>query len=488
MHGAAARIQRHKTAMRRSDLSRPMRLALHDGVISSTSTVFDYGCGQGGDLRRLAARGIACSGWDPTFRPEAERTPAEVVNLGYVVNVIESREEREAALTGAWSLAQRALIVSARMRSESDEAWRPWGDGFITGRDTFQKFYEQQELRDWIDQTLGVSSIPAAPGVFYVFRDSRDAQTYLASRFRRRSILPMAARVGERFETFRGLLQPMMDFFGERGRLPEVEEIERAGEIQSEFGSIKRAFAVVLQATDSQQWAQISESRSQDLLVYLALQKFGGRPSFGDLPEVMQLDIRGLFSNYRRACELADELLFSAGDPEQISRACAESVVGKITYEALYLHVDALPYTTPLVRVYEGCARAYVGSVEDANILKLHRKKPQVSYLSYPDFDSDPHPALRESLKVRFRGLQIEYRDYRDTANPFILHRKETFLPKNHESRAKYEKLTRQEEKHGLFENANRIGTRDGWRHELRARGLTLRGHRVVRVTKAVEQ
>jgi DNA phosphorothioation-associated putative methyltransferase len=487
MHGASTRIQRHKTALHRSDLSRPVRLALQDGLITPATTVFDYGCGQGGDLGRLSVRGIACSGWDPNFRPDAERTPADLVNLGYVVNVIETGEEREATLRSAWSLSQRVLVVSARMTNEmSGEAWRPWGDGFITGRDTFQKFYEQQELRGWIDQTLGVTSIPAAPGVFYVFRDTRDAQTYLASRFRRRSVLPLAARVEERFENFRELLQPLMDFVAERGRLPEVEELERAGEILSEFRSIKRAFAVVLRATDSEQWAKISESRSQDLLVHLALQKFGGRPSFGDLPEVMQLDVRGLFSSYRRACDLADELLFSVGDPEQVSRACAESPVGKITYEALYLHVDALPYTTSLVRVYEGCARAYVGSVEDANILKLHRQKPQVSYLSYPGFDSDPHPALRESLKVRFRGLQIEYRDYRDTANPFILHRKETFLPEDHELRPKYEKLTRQEERHGLFENGNRIGTRDGWRRELRDRGLTLRGHRIVRAPKTV--
>jgi DNA phosphorothioation-associated putative methyltransferase len=120
--------------------------------------------------------------------------------------------------------------------------------------------------------------------------------------------------------------------------------------------------------------------------------------------------------------------------------------------------------------------------VEDANILKLHRQKPQVSYLSYPDFERNPHPALKESLKVRFRGLQIEYRDYRDTKNPFILHRKETFLPEDHPWRPKFEKLTRQEERHGLFENPARIGTLEAWSRELRDRGLELRGHRLQRL------
>ena len=36
----------------------------------------------------------------------------------------------------------------------------------------------------------------------------------------------------------------------------------------------------------------------------------------------------------------------------------------------------------------------------DANIIKLHRRKPKVSYLSYPDFDRKPHPALESSMLV----------------------------------------------------------------------------------------
>ena len=43
---------RRKTAIRRPDLSRPVALALRDGLISETSTVFDYGCGHGDDVRR----------------------------------------------------------------------------------------------------------------------------------------------------------------------------------------------------------------------------------------------------------------------------------------------------------------------------------------------------------------------------------------------------------------------------------------------------
>ena len=60
-----------------------MTLALADGIITRSSTVFDYGCGRGCDLELLEAQGFACSGWDPAFRPDAARTPVDVVNLGF---------------------------------------------------------------------------------------------------------------------------------------------------------------------------------------------------------------------------------------------------------------------------------------------------------------------------------------------------------------------------------------------------------------------
>ncbi len=89
-----ATVTRHKTAINRIDLSRPVRLALEDGVISDQTSVFDYGCGKGGDLRRLQERGISCSGWDPAHYPQGEKTKSDIVNVGYVINVIEDPAER----------------------------------------------------------------------------------------------------------------------------------------------------------------------------------------------------------------------------------------------------------------------------------------------------------------------------------------------------------------------------------------------------------
>src|SRR4051812_11132256 len=91
-------IPRHRTAIARPDLSKPIALAIADGVVTTSCSLFDYGCGRGHDVTRLRALGYEADGWDPGHRPAAEIRPADVVNLGYVVNVIEDPAERAHAL------------------------------------------------------------------------------------------------------------------------------------------------------------------------------------------------------------------------------------------------------------------------------------------------------------------------------------------------------------------------------------------------------
>ena len=65
------------------------------------------------------------------------------------------------------------LLVAARLTVETRGFHQqPYNDGYLTQRGTFQKFFTQQELREWIDTTLHVSSVAAAPGIFFVFRDA----------------------------------------------------------------------------------------------------------------------------------------------------------------------------------------------------------------------------------------------------------------------------------------------------------------------------
>ncbi len=153
-----------------------------------------------------------------------------------------------------------------------------------------------------------------------------------------------------------------------------------------------------------------------------------------------------------------------------MDEACKRATVGKLLPNALHVHRDALDLLEPLLRVYEGCARAYPGEVEGANLIKLHRHSGKVSYLVYPDFDTDPHPGLLRSIKLSLRTRELDCYDYATSTNPPILHRKQTFLPPGHELVAKFARLTRQEEKHGLLDETATIGTRAGWERRLAKR------------------
>jgi len=476
-------IARHKTAISRTELSRPVKLALSDGVLAPELPVFDYGCGLGDDLRLLAALGFQARGWDPVHRPQQERCQAPIVNIGYVINVIENPAERQDALRQAWALTEQVLIVSARLTldSKSLRESSDYEDGCLTSRGTFQKFFEQQELRHWIDQTLQVSSVPAAPGIFYVFRDDQVRTQFIASRFRRRLAAPRLTRSAELYTQHEELLQPLMDFVASRGRLPADDELPNSTALYEVFGSLRRAFRIILNVTENERWDRIRDERAQDLLIYLALAQFEGRPAYGRLPFVLQRDVKAFFSNYKKACSEADEILFSLGQPGVVDTACQRSETGKLTPNALYIHESALTSLLPILRLYEGCASGYLGRVEGTNIIKLHRGEPKISYLSYPGFEDEPHPALASSLTLHLQTFRVKSHDYRARRNPPVLHRKELFVGQDHALYPKFARLTRIEEGKGLFEDTSRIGTRDGWEEVLAAKGVYLKGHRLLR-------
>lgn len=476
-------ILRHKAAIRRGEMSLTFKCLQRDQLLTPNCTVFDYGCGHGEDIERLRQTGIECGGWDPAWHPGGQKQPADFVNLGYVLNVIEDVDERASVLREAWSLTQKLLVVAARIvvggwgKSEVE-----YGDGILTQIGTFQKFYSQAELREYLETTLGADALPAAPGVFYVFRDEMLRQQFLATRYRRRSAAPRRRMAEVRFDAHRDILEPLSEWIGQQGRLPEPDEFNLSTPIIAEFGSLQRAFALIQRVSSSDEWDQIRKRRTEDLLVGMALANFGRRPRQSDLPLNVLRDIRAFCGTYARGREQADELLFRAGDPDAVDAACKRSPVGKLLPNALYVHRSALDELELLLRVYEGCARAYLGEIEGANLIKLHRFSGKVSYLDYPDFETDPHPALSSSVKLNMRSRQLDFYDYRKSDNPPVLHRKETFLAPTHPLFAKFQRLTQQEERHGLLENSSTIGTRAGWQIRLTESGFRLAGHRLVRV------
>lgn len=471
--------QRHRTAIHRIALSRPVRLALQGGLIKPADTVFDYGCGHGDDVRLLEADGISASGWDPYHSAGQAKRPAAVVNLGYVLNVIEDPEERREALLGAWQLAGNLLVVAARTTIEEAEDAASFGDGTLTSRRTFQKFYTQGELQDYIRTTLAEEPVAAAPGVFFVFRHAGDRESFLATITRRTSAAPKVRHSDRLYAEHQPTLDSLAAFVRQRGRLPAHEDSFDASEVVARFGSVKRAFLVLKHVFSPEYWKDIAENARQDLLVYLALAKFRGRAKFHELGGPLGRDIKAHFGTYTRACAVADALLYSSGDRQAIETAFSKAPIGKLTLAGLYVHRSAVSELPPVLRVYEGCAQVLIGQIEGANLIKLHRTRFAISYLYYPDFDAEAHPALSGSAIVYLGTRDVRFRDYSDSANPPILHRKETFVAPDYPRRDEFAALTTEEESHGLLDDTASIGFRQAWQELLDQKQVRITGHQL---------
>jgi DNA phosphorothioation-associated putative methyltransferase len=473
MATGAVPIQRSRTAIARNRLSMPARVALDDAVLNAQTSVLDYGCGRGDDVRHLTALGIRIQGWDPHYRPDPPPQPADVVLLTYVLNVIDDVNERKATLGKALSLARHCVVASTRLRWEEPSVrGTDHHDGVVTGRGTFQALHRPEEFRLWTHINTGIRPASPCPEVVYLFTDSAARIDYIHRRYRKDA----ADDAG--FDPMQRLAAHLRTF----GRPPRRDERPQlVDEVMAAYGTLRKALTAAELLLEPGEVPTAGRRRKGDLVVALALDAFYGRPRFGQLPPTMQADVRAFFGSYRDACRLADKLLVAAGQPDLIKRAAASSKTGKLTPTALYIHASALDRTAPLLRIYEHCARVVAGSPEGANLVKLHHDQPAVSYLSYPDFDKDPHPRLATSLFVHIGDQKTRWLDYRKSTNRPLLHRKEEFVASDHPDASKWARLTRQEKTHNLYDEPARIGLERGWDELLCAKQIEFFGHRLTR-------
>lgn len=474
-------IERHKAAIYRKNLSLPVRIALEAELFTPETTFFDYGCGHGADVVEIQERGYSSNGWDPYYCGDLPLVKSDIVNLGYVINVIENLNERRQALLKAWELSQKILIVAAQVLiDDSAKGWLAYGDGVVTTRNTFQKYYQQEELKSYIDQVLGVDAIPVALGIYFVFRDTTQGEIFRASRFHRSLRTPRLRQPVKSYEDLKELLTPLVDFITRRGRLPIKGELSNEREVKAELGSIPKAFKLILQATDTEEWEAIAEQRREDLLLYLALSNFRVRPTFQQLSPLVKQDIKGLFGSYKQACLLADMMLITVSDLENLADIAKTSKVGYKSAQYFLIHISALDSLDVMLRLYEGCASRTFGRLETANLIRFSWKKPQITYLCAPDFDQLPHPLVTNTMTITLDTLHISYQDYQEEDNPPIIHRKDSLVESNYPNYDKFCKLTRQEEDWGVLSNLSKISRLKGWLNCLEENGANLQGYRLV--------
>lgn len=436
---------RQLTALARYGFSAPVQSLARHGFLDGRFSLFDYGCGRGDDVHGLTENGLVAAGWDPYYAPDQPIHPADIVNLGFVVNVIEDFDERLEALTRAWSLAERLLVVSVMLANQNEPRGQRFRDGVLTQRGTFQKYYTQAEIKAFIKAALDEEPIPVAPGVLYVFRDQNVEQRFLMDRYRnRRNLLRCpAGRVREgatprrrdrsaaKYETYRAPLERLWERWVTLGRPPDPSEVEDLATLAEGFGSLGRALHCIEERHDADEIEHSRQARIADLQVYFALSQFERRRPYKHLEPGLQRDLKAFFGDYAEAQTAARALLFGIADVEAIALACryaAERGLGWLEEgRSLQLHSSLVEQLPPLLRVYVGCAAVLYGDYRHADLVKIHIGSGKVSLMRYDDFAGQPLPRMIERVKIKLREQNIDYFAYGEGYEPpFLYHKSRT--------------------------------------------------------------
>lgn len=428
------KIQRHLTALSRASLSAPVQLLVRHGLLRDGFTFFDYGCGRGNDMEALKESGVQTDGWDPHFANDRPRSDADVVNLGFVINVIEDAAERVEALHQAYKLTKRVLSVGVMLQS-NDSTGLPFNDGVLTSRNTFQKYFTQGEVKNYVEEVLQTEAFMVGPGVAFVFADKLLQQSFEASRYRSNGIgrrvrlsCPTLPRQRSRkdssrtpasqrqLEQNRNLLDALWTRSLDLGRYPEVDEVDSLADIGASLGTFRRALRLLSTYYDASALALSRETRKADLTVYFAVQQFSKRRRYRNLEPAIRRDIQAFFGDYGAAQSGGVKLLTDCANPTLIADACALAASEGLGWledgHSLQLHTSLLERLPALLRVYVACGLVLWDSLSDVQLVKIHIYSGKLTLMEFDDFDASPLPTMRRRIKVNIRKMDYSLFEY----------------------------------------------------------------------------
>ena len=435
-------IQRHLTALNRANLSAPVQMLLRHGLLrDGTVSFFDYGCGRGDDIASLRKNGFQAHGWDPHYANDHPRLPADVVNLGFVINVIEDPAERVEAVHQAFKLAKRALVFGV-MLCPSELAGVPFQDGVLTTRSTFQKYFTQGEIKAYVEDVLQSEVFMVGPGVGFVFADKLWQQSFESSRYRtigvarrlrgvarpravkadRRGSVTRNSRAQQQVQDNKVLLDDLWLKSLDLGRFPERDEIASLPDIEAALGTFSRAIRLLMTCFDMSALDQARKMRIDDLAVYLAIQQFSKRARYRQLELRLQRDIKAFFGDYSSAQLVGYRLLLDCANPELLSQACVMAASEGLGWleegHSLQLHYSLIERLPSLLRVYVACGLVLWDAISEAQLIKIHISSGKLSLMEFDDFDNSPLPKLRKRVKVNLRKLDYSIFDYGSVEHP----------------------------------------------------------------------
>ncbi|WP_462166770.1 hypothetical protein [Pseudoalteromonas sp. GB43] len=127
---------------------------------------------------------------------------------------------------------------------------------------------------------------------------------------------------------------------------------------------------------------------------------------------------------------------------------------GKSLPTAVYLHKSCIAECLPeaLSALINTTIKALEIEIDaDWNLIKLYKRDFKFTLLEYPSFDQSSYPELLKSHTIDIYENTVKTTDYSSSANPPILHRKETFVLPNYPNYKLFEELTKEGEQIDLL-------------------------------------
>ncbi|MCJ8508639.1 DNA phosphorothioation-associated putative methyltransferase [Rhizobium lemnae] len=426
-HASFATVERHKTAITRYDLSAPVALMLKHGMLRPEYSMFDYGCGLGSDVAILTKSGYEAFGWDPAHNPNGIKREADIVNLGFVVNVIEDPRERADTLRSAWSYCRRGLCVSAMLGNQANvEGHTSHGDGYLTSIATFQKYYTQAELISWVSEVVGEQALTLGNGSVACFKDGELEQEIRFARYSRISSASLSsmhlARPVRTSKATRevppAVTSALWDLTLSLGRVPTPLEVDPDTSSLIALASLSPTAAIrsCVVGFDSAELEDAARKRREDLVVMAALSLFPGSPKYTSLPPSIRRSVRYFFGSHEHLLEEAREQLqaLQAFDAlTEIFRSAVTSGVATTNQDTLSFGMASEQRLPIGIRLMLGCAEFVSPGFSTCDIVEIGPSRGKLKGYVCSNMES-PLPKISSRVMVDLARFSSQSKDFSD--------------------------------------------------------------------------
>ncbi|RUX42926.1 DNA phosphorothioation-associated putative methyltransferase, partial [Mesorhizobium sp. M4A.F.Ca.ET.050.02.1.1] len=328
----------------------------------------------------------------------------------------------------------------------SVERHTPVADGYLSRRQTFQKYFSQDELTEMVQRVTGQRAVALAPGIVAAFRD-KDLEQQVSFRRRSRATiyanLAIPARDPSRF-LLRPKSRPVAERAGEEleaiwrtaldlGRLPLEAEVGPAVRtaLEEKGITVGRALAACArEIADPAQLKVAADSRREDLVVHFAVTLFPGASRYGSLPASIQRDVRTFFGSLASVVEAAKAELHSLRDRAALEEAYGEAArSGYASYEngTLRFMAENLEQLPVKARIVAGCAEIVHQGFALLDFIEIGPEQGVVRGLEC-DMVESALPRVRASVEVDLARSRSRTKTFEGK----VLYLKSRYLQRGH--------------------------------------------------------